>query len=388
MNTERDYYEILEIGRNATADEIKKAYRKKALQYHPDRNPGSQEAEEKFKEATEAYEVLNNADRRRIYDQYGHAGLRQAAGGFGGFGFGGFDLADALKAFMRDFGGFGGFEDIFSGFTGSRSRGKRVRRGEDLRVDLKLSLEEIAEGIERKIKVKYKMPCEKCNGRGASSEEAMKTCPQCDGRGEVQRVTRSLLGQMVMVTTCDYCNGEGSIITDSCPACHGTGLVDSEKTIDVKIPAGVTTGNYLTLSGEGNYGPRNGPPGDIIVMVTEKEHDHFVRQGDNLILEIPISFSQAAIGDKIKIPSLKGDLELVIPPGTQSGKLFKFRNKGIKHLRGLGRGDQIVRVMVWTPTKLGNEEKKLFEELAKFEKINPPKSSKSFFEKLRETLGV
>jgi len=390
MTTERDYYEILEIDRNVSPEQIKKAYRKKALQYHPDRNPGSTEAEEKFKEATEAYEVLNNSERRQIYDQYGHAGLKQGAGGFGGggFGFNGFDLSDALKAFMRDFGGFGGFEDIFGFSSGSRRRGRRVLRGKDMRIDLRLSLEEIADGVEKKIKIRYKAPCETCNGSGAANESAVKTCPQCKGAGEVQRVTRSLLGQMVSVSACDYCNGEGRIITEFCHDCTGSGLIDSEKTVNVKIPAGVTTGNYLTLSGEGNHGPHNGPAGDIVVVINEKEHEHFVRQGDNLILEIPISFSQAALGDKIKIPSLKEDLDLSIPSGTQSGKLFKFRGKGIRRLRGLGRGDLIVRVAVWTPAKLGNDERKLFEQLSKFEKINPPKSSKSFFEKLRETLGV
>lgn len=390
MTTERDYYEILDIGRNAGEDEIKKAYRKKALQYHPDRNPGDAEAEEKFKEATEAYEVLKNPQTRQIYDTYGHAGLnRQAgAGGFGG-GFAGFDLADALRAFMRDFGGFGGFEDIFSSFTGTTSRtGRAAHRGQDLRVDLKLSLEDIAEGVSKKIKVKFKDTCEKCSGSGAANDSAVKICPQCKGTGEVRQVTRSFLGQMVRVMPCDYCKGEGKIITDFCPECHGSGLVDGDKTVNVRIPPGVTTGNYLTLSGEGSRGPHNGPPGDVVVVITEKEHEYFSRDGDNIVYDLPISFSQAALGAKIEVPTLQGDTELSIPSGTQSGKVFKFKSKGIKHLRGLGRGDQLVRIIVWTPTKLGDDEKKLFEELAKFEKTNPPKSSKSFFEKLKETLGV
>jgi molecular chaperone DnaJ len=389
MTTEQDYYEILDISRDASEEQIKKAYRKKALQYHPDRNPGDKAAEDKFKEATEAYEVLKNPQTRQIYDQYGHAGLKQraGAGGFGG-GFAGFDIADALRAFMRDFGGFGGFEDIFGGFGGASSRGRAVRRGQDLRVDLQLSLEEIAEGVSKKIKVNYKSKCDTCSGSGAASEEAKKTCPQCKGSGEVRQVTRSLLGQMVRVSPCDYCKGEGSIITDFCPECHGSGLIDDKKTITVRIPPGVTSGNYLTMSGEGSHGPRGGPAGDVIVVITEKEHEHFTRSGDDIVYEVPISFSQAALGSKLNVPTLDGESELNIPAGTQSGKVFKFRNKGIKHLRGLGRGDQLIRVTVWTPTKLGPEEKKLFEQLARNEKINPPKSSKSFFEKLKETLGV
>jgi len=390
MTTERDYYEILGIGKDADEDVIKKAYRKKALQYHPDRNPGNKEAEDKFKEATEAYEVLKNPQQRNIYDQYGHAGLKQTAGGGYGGGFSGFDLSDALRAFMRDFGGFGGFEDIFSDLTGGRrSRGgRRVRRGEDLRIDLELTLEEISEGIEKKIKIKYNKICMTCGGSGAANDSAAKTCPQCKGRGEVQRVTRSLLGQMVSVAPCDYCNGEGTIITDFCSNCRGSGLEQDTKTINVKIPAGVTTGNYLTLSGQGNYGSRGGPAGDVVVVLTEIEHEHFTREGDHLIYELPISFSQAALGTRLDIPELNGKIELSIPAGTQSGKLFRFRGKGIKHLRGMGHGDQIVRVTVWTPTKLGNDEKKIFDQLSKFEKIKPPKSSKNFFEKLRETLGV
>ncbi len=391
MTTERDYYEILEITREATEVEIKKAYRKKAFQYHPDRNPGDKTAEDKFKEATEAYEILKNPQTRQIYDQYGHAGLKQSAGAGGGFGaggFSGFDMADALRAFMRDFGGFGGFEDIFGGFGGTSSRGRNVQRGQDLRVDLELSLEEIAEGVSKKIKVDYKKKCEKCDGSGAANDSAKKTCPQCKGSGEVRQVTRSLLGQMVRVAPCDYCKGEGTIITDFCTECHGNGLVDDSKKLNVRIPPGVSTGNYITMRGEGSQGYRGGPPGDVVVVITEKEHEYFTRNGDDIVYEVPISFSQAALGARLNVPTLNGEDVLNIPAGTQSGKIFKFRNKGIKHLRGLGRGDQLVRVVVWTPTKLGPEEKNLFEKLGENEKINPPKSSKSFFEKLKETLGV
>lgn len=388
MTTNRDYYEILDLDRNASAEEIKKAYRKKALQYHPDRNPGDSTAESKFKEATEAYEVLKDSQKRQIYDQYGHDGLRQTAGssGFGGGGFAGFDISDALNAFMKDFGSFGGFEDIFGG--SSRRGGRRINKGKDLKVELKLSLEEIAEGIEKTIRVKYKYQCGTCNGLGAANDSGAKTCPQCKGAGEVQKLTQSLFTQVVRIHVCDYCQGEGQIITDFCPDCKGSGLIDDHKTITVNIPAGVTSGNYIPLKGQGNYGTRGGVQGDIIVIINEKEHEHFIRQNDDIILEVPISFSQAALGAKINIPSLKGEIELSIPSGAQSGKLFKFRNKGIKHLRGMGRGDQIVRIAVWTPTKLDKDSRKLFEQLSQNEKIQPPKSSKSFFEKLRDTLGV
>ena len=390
MATTRDYYVILEISREASEDEVKKAYRAKAMQYHPDRNPGDASAEEKFKEATEAYEVLKDPQKREIYNRYGHEGLRQSAGagGFGG-GFAGFDLSDALRAFMRDFGGFGGFGDIFGGFGESRGRGgRRAPRGKNLQVDLKLTMEEIAEGVEKKIKIKYKNSCPKCAGLGAANDSGIKTCPHCKGSGEVQRLTQSLFTQMVRIEPCDYCNGEGKIITDFCPDCNGSGLIDDTKTIAVNIPAGVATGNYISMKNQGNFGPRGGVQGDIIIMITEKEHEHFTRQGDDVILEVPISFSQAALGTKIEIPTLNGNQDLSIPSGTQSGKLFRLRNKGIRRLRGMGRGDQIIRVTVWTPTKLDGDTKKLFEKLAGHEKINPPKPSKSFFDKLRDSLGL
>jgi len=389
MPTQRDYYEILAIAKSASEDEIKKAYRKMALKFHPDRNPGDKQAEESFKEATEAYEVLKDPRKRQIYDQYGHAGLNQQAGAGGFSGFGGFDLADALRAFMRDFGGFGGMEDIFGFGGGSRGRGgRRVQRGSDIQVNLELSLEEIAEGVEKEIKLDYQDVCPECNGKGGKDDSAVKTCPQCKGSGEVRQVTRSLLGQMVRVMPCEYCHGEGTIITEFCPNCKGSGLIETNKTLKAKIPAGVTTGNYLTIREQGNHGPRNGPPGDVIVMLSEEEHEHFSREGDHIVYETPISFSQAALGTTLDVPSLNGDLELNVPAGTQSGKLFKFRNKGIKHLRGKGRGDQIVRVFVWTPEKLDDKARSLFEELARHDGMKPPKPSKGFFRRLWDGLGL
>jgi molecular chaperone DnaJ len=381
----RDYYEVLGLGRDATENDIKKAYRRLALRHHPDKNPGSKEAEEKFKEATEAYEVLKDPQKRSTYDQFGHAGL-SGARGFGDFDFTSFDLGDALRAFMRDFGGFGSvFDDFFS--TTTRT-GRRYQKGRDLQIKLKLTLEEIATGVEKKIKVKRLQKCPECGGTGAANGVSKKTCPQCQGTGQVKRVSRSLFGQFVNVTTCGQCNGTGEIIETPCPACHGDGRQKGDSTISVKIPAGVTTGNYIQLRGAGDAGPRGGPPGDVIVVIQEKDHPHFQRRGDDIVHETLISFTQASLGDEISVPTLDGDLDLKIPSGTQSGKIFKLRGKGIPRLHGYGKGDELIRVLVWVPTRLTSEEKKLLKELASKENIKPPEGDTSFFDKLRETLGI
>jgi len=381
----RDYYQVLGLSRDATEDDIKRAYRKLALQHHPDKNPGSKEAEEKFKEATEAYEVLKDPQKRSAYDQFGHAGL-SGAGGFGGFDFASFDLGDALRAFMRDFGGFGSvFDDFFGTSTRTRSG---YPKGEDLQVRLRLSLEQIATGVEKKIKLKRLQKCPKCGGSGAAENTSRKTCPKCQGSGQIRRVSRSLFGQFVNVTTCDYCRGEGMVIDTPCPECRGDGRVKGTTTISVKIPAGVTTGNYIQLRGAGNAGPRGGPPGDVIVLIDEQEHPAFERRGDDIIHQTLISFTQAALGDEIMVPTLDGNINLKIPSGTQSGKIFKLRGKGIPRLHGYGKGDELIRVLVWVPTRLSAEEKKLLKELASKENIKPPEGDKSFFEKLRETLGI
>ncbi len=382
----RDYYEILNVGRNASEDEIKRSYRKLAVKYHPDKNPGNKPAEESFKEATEAYEVLKDSQKRQLYDQYGHAGLRGAgAGGFGGFE--GFDLGDALRAFMRDFGGFG-FDDIF-GFGGSRSsRDSGPQRGQDLQVKLSLTLEEIAAGVERTLKIKRLVGCDSCSGTGAEAGSSRKTCPTCGGGGQVKKVSRSLFGQFVNIQTCQHCGGEGQIIEKVCSRCAGNGLVNGQTSIKVKIPAGVSAGNYIAVTGSGNYGPRGGPPGDVLVVIDEKEHDHFTRRGDDIVCEMPLSFSQATLGAEIEVPALDGKANLKIPAGTQSGKIFMLRNKGIPHLNGYGRGSQLVRVILWTPTRLSNEERALFTKLAESRGEKPPPTDRSFFEKLRATLGV
>jgi molecular chaperone DnaJ len=379
----RDYYEILGLERDASEDEIKKAYRRLAIKYHPDKNPGDKNAEEAFKEATEAYEILKDPEKRQIYDRYGHDGLR-GGGGFNGFG--GFDISDALRAFMRDFGGFD-FGDLFGMGGGARGRRGGPERGRDLQVTIDLTLEEIAKGIEKSIKVKRQVVCESCGGSGAERGSAKRTCTRCNGSGQVRTVSRSIFGQFVNIQVCPTCGGEGQIIEKRCPECNGRGTVGGSTTVKVKIPAGVSAGNYLAVRGAGDYGPRGGPPGDVMVVVNELEHEHFTRHRDDIICEIPLSFSQAALGAEVEIPTLDGPTDLKIPSGTQSGKIFQLRGKGIPHLNSFGRGDELVRIIVWTPEKLSDEEKQLFMKLGQMHGEKPPKADKSFFEKLRQTLG-
>jgi len=382
----RDYYEVLGVGRDASEEEIKKAYRKQALQYHPDKNPGDKQAEERFKEATEAYEVLKDPQKRGQYDQFGHTGAA-AFGGFEGFrGFETFDLSDALRAFMRDFGGFGGLDDLFG--TATRTRRAGPQRGRELQVRLKLRLEEIATGVEKTIKLKHLVKCSDCGGSGAAPGSSRRSCPQCGGSGEERHISRSIFGQFVKASTCRRCGGEGRIIDKPCPACRGEGRTSGTGTIKVKVPPGVTSGNYITVRGAGDVGPRGGPPGNLIVIIEESEHKDLRRHGDDIIYELPISFSQAAMGAQVVVPTLEGKVKLKIPPGTQSGKLFRLRGKGIPHLNSYGRGDQLVRVYVWTPTKLSPQERELFEQLSKTEGSKPPPADKGFFDRLRETLGV
>lgn len=378
----RDYYEVLGIERSASLEEIKKAYRKLALQYHPDRNPGSKDAEEKFKEATEAYEVLKDEEKRRNYDRFGHSAPSMGAGP-GGFGFETFDLSEALRAFMRDFGGFGGFDDLFMGSRGGPGRRRTVNRGGSLEVKLPLTLEEISKGATKKVRIRRWQRCSTCSGSGAKPGTKPVTCPTCQGAGQVQQVSRSLFGQMVNVTTCPACKGEGTVLPDPCSACSGSGRVRAQNTLAVKVPPGVAAGNYLTLSGEGNVGLRGGPPGDVIVFIDEKPHQHFDREGDDLFRIQPVSFAMAAVGGSVDIPTLGGTARLKIPPKTQSGKILRLRGEGLPHLNGYGRGDLLVEVVVWTPEKLGPKEKKLLDEMEKNKLFEPDESVQVALQKAR-----
>jgi molecular chaperone DnaJ len=387
--TKRDYYEILELNRNATQDEIKKAYRKAALKYHPDRNPNNKEAEDKFKEAAEAYEVLGDEDKRRRYDQFGHEGLRQGAD-VRGF----HDINDIFSSFSDIFGGgMGGgmFEEVF---TGGRSRGRGRQQtgipGSDLKIRLRLTLEEIASGVEKKLKVKRWKACDTCNGSGARAGSSKTTCPVCNGSGELRQVSRSVFGQFMNISTCSNCGGEGRIVKERCHACDGEGRLQGETTIKVNVPAGVSEGNYIPLHGQGNAGQRGGPAGDLIVIIEEESHPIFVRSGTDILIDLIISYPEAALGTDLEIPTLFGKARLKVEPGTQSGKILRMRGKGIPELNSTRAGDQLVRVNVWIPAKLSKEEKELLRDLENRENFKPKEgdrsahSDRSFFAKVRD----
>ena len=376
----RDYYEVLGVQKSASADEIKKAYRKLAVKYHPDKNPGNKEAEEKFKEAAEAYSVLSDADKKAKYDQFGHAGVDGAGPDFsGGFG----NLNDILNdlfggAFGGGFGGFGGF--------GGGQRRERVYRGRDIRVRVKLTLEEIARGVEKEISIEKNVPCPDCGGRGARNSSDIKTCPACNGTGQVQRVVNSFLGQTVTYSTCQQCGGEGKIISNPCHTCNGTGLVRQRETIKVKIPAGVEAGMQMTVQGEGHAAKNNGINGDLLVVIEEQEHPDFRREGSNLLYTKVISIVDAMLGCEVEIPCLDGKQKIRIEPGTQSGTVTRLRGKGLPSVNSYGTGDLYVKIAVWIPKKLTKEEKALFESIRQNESLkpNPTKDDKSFFEKLKD----
>jgi molecular chaperone DnaJ len=376
----RDYYEVLGIPRGAGEDEVKKAYRKLAFENHPDRNPGDKAAEARFKEATEAYEVLRDPQRRARYDQFGHAHTG-AGPGPQGFDFSGFDLADALRAFMRDFGGdAGGFGDLFGG--GARG-GRGPQRGDDLQLRLRLTLEEIAVGVEKKIRVKHLRACPTCEGRGGEGETQ---CTACGGRGQVRHVQQSIFGQFVNVSTCPRCEGEGRVVRQRCKACGGEGRVSETETISVKVPAGVATGNFIPLRGLGDAGPRGGPAGDLIVLIEEKPHPLFTRDGDDLHLELPLAFPALALGGRIEVPTLSGEAPLEVPAGTPTGTVLRVRGRGLPGLRG-GQGDLLVRVQVHVPGRLNGAEKKLLEELRRSENLRPPKPGRTPFDKVRDAFS-
>jgi molecular chaperone DnaJ len=372
-----DFYVLLGVAREATEAEIKKAYRKLAMEFHPDRNPSPQ-AEGRFKEITEAYEVLRDPQKRAAYDRYGKAGV---GAGASGFGFHHVDLSEALNIFMRD---FGGFESLFGG--GRRSRTDE-RRGQDIRVTVRLTLTEVALGAKRSVKLKSLERCTACQGSGAKSGSKPTTCSSCNGSGEVRRAARSMFGQFISVAPCPTCGGEGTVIQQPCEVCRGEGRVRGERTVSVDIPAGVSTNNYLTLRGEGAVGPRNGPKGDLLVMLDIKDDERFERQGDDLIYDLPLSFSQAALGGDYQIPTPYGDERLHVPGGTQPETVLRMRGRGLPVLGQDSKGDLLVRVHVWTPESLTDEQERLFQELAKLEG-EPPKRSPGFWSKLKEALGA
>lgn len=377
----KDYYEVLGVPRNASADEIKKAYRKKALEYHPDKNPGNKDAEEKFKEAAEAYEVLSNPQKRQHYDQFGHAGM-SGAGGFGG-DFGGFNVEDIFERFGDIFGGEHPFESFFGG---SSRRGKKMNRGSSLRIKVKLSLEEIATGVEKKIKVNKYCSCTKCNGTGAQKGSAFSTCSSCKGTGQITRTQQTILGYMQTTTTCPSCGGEGKIIADKCRHCNGDGIVLADEVISINIPAGVTEGMQLSLSGKGNAPPRGGIPGELLIFIEEVEHPFFQRDGNSLYYEHHLNFADAALGTIAEIPTLDGKAKIKIDAGTQAGKILRLRGKGLPDVNGYGRGDLLVSISVWTPQNLSSEEKKLLEKLRHSDNFKPipGKKDKSFFKRMKE----
>lgn len=378
---QRDYYEVLGVQKNASLDEVKKAYRKLAVKYHPDKNPGDKDAEERFREATEAYEILKDPQKRSRYDQFGHAAFSGGAGGqgFGGFGagFGGFDMSDALRAFMNEFGGGGmGGDSIFGdlfGMGGGRRGGRggrAARRGSDLQARIRLSLEEINTGVTKKLRVKRHERCEQCSGSGSRSGKT-RSCSKCGGSGRIQQVSNSFFGQVIREGICPACRGEGQEVGDPCTACNGSGRTTAQTTVSVEIPPGVSEGNYISIPGKGDTGPRGGPPGDLIVLVEEVPHDFFQRHGIDIICEIPVTFSEAALGATTVVPTLGGKVNLKVPPGTQSEKIFRLRGKGLPVLHGAQHGDQLVKVHVRTPEKLTREQRELFEKLAEIEKKEP-----------------
>ncbi len=378
----RDYYEVLEVSKNSTAEEIKKAYRKKALQFHPDKNPGNAEAEDKFKEAAEAYEVLSNPTKKQRYDQFGHAGVGGAAGG--GFGGGFRDVEDIFSSFGDIFGGhFGGF----GGFGGGSSRGgRRVSRGSDLRVKVTLDLKEIIEGVEKKIKVKKYIACDHCNGTGAKNGSAYSTCGTCRGSGQVTRIANTILGQMQTSSTCPTCQGDGKMITDKCVHCAGEGVIRDEEVINIKMPAGVGEGMQLNVSGRGNTGRRGGINGDLLVVIAEEDHPELVRDGNNLIYNLFLSFPEITLGTTSEIPTAEGKVKVKIDAGTQPEKILRLRGKGIPDVNGYGKGDLLVRIHVWIPKKLNSDEKRTMEKLLASPGFleGPSDSEKSFFEKMKD----
>jgi molecular chaperone DnaJ len=391
--SKRDFYDVLGITKSASAEEIKKAYRKMAIKYHPDKNPGDKQAEDNFKEAAEAYEILSNAEKKQRYDHYGHAGVGGASGGGGGGGYGGggMNMEDIFSQFGDIFGNGGGgggspFDSFFGG-GGQQSRGgRRVTKGSNLRIKVKLTLEEIANGTEKKIKVNKQITCKTCDGTGAKDKSSVSTCKTCGGSGAVRRVTNTILGQMQTSSTCPTCNGSGQQITSKCTVCHGEGTTRGEETISINIPAGVSDGMQLSMSGKGNAAPNGGIPGDLIILIEETPHESLKREGNNVVYDLHISIIDAALGFSAEVPTIDGKAKIKIEPGTQSGKLLRLKGKGIPEVNSYHRGDEIIHVNIWTPKALSAEERSILEKLKESPnfKPQPGKNDKSFFEKMKE----
>ena len=378
--SKRDYYEVLGVSKDASDAEIKKAYRKKAIQFHPDKNPGDEQAEENFKEAAEAYEVLSNQQKKQRYDQYGHAGVGGAAGG--GFGGGGMTMEDIFSHFGDVFGG-GSF---FGGFGGGGGRGsQRVNRGSNLRVKVTLTLSEIANGVEKKIKVKKYVECKSCRGTGAQGGSSFSTCSSCRGTGQVTRIQNTILGQMQTSSTCPNCNGEGKIITNKCNSCAGEGVTRDEEIITINIPAGVAEGMQLSVSGRGNAARRGGVSGDLLILIHEEEHPELVRDGNDLLYNLFVSIPDALLGTAAEIPTIDNNVKVKIEAGTQPGKILRLRGKGLPDINGYGRGDLLVKINVWIPKSLDRDEKKIMEKLQESKSFSPApsKQEKSFFRKVK-----
>ena len=386
----RDYYEILGVSKSASADEIKKAYRKVAMQYHPDRNPGDKTAEEKFKEAAEAYEILSDQDKRAQYDRFGHAGV--SGNGRGGFGGGaGMNMDDIFSQFGDIFG-----DDIFGSFFGGQGRGggggrrSTGSRGSNLRIKIKLTYEEMAKGATKTVKVKKYVNCTTCGGNGAKDKSSFQKCSTCGGSGQVRKVSNTFLGQMQTVTTCPTCNGEGTTITNKCTACKGDGRVYGEETVTMDIPAGVQEGMQLNMQGKGNAGERGGMPGDLIILIEEEAHEQLQREGLNVVFDLHISIPDAIFGSSVEVPTIDGKAKIKIPAGTQSGKIFRLKGKGFPSINNsYERGDQLIHVNVWTPQQLTAEEKEMIEKLQDSPNFapKPEKNEKSFFDKVKEVFG-
>lgn len=365
----RDYYEVLGVERSASVDEIKKAYRKLAMQYHPDRNPDDHEAEDKFKEATEAYEVLSDQDKRSRYDRFGHQGVKNSD--YHHYS----NVNDIFSQFSDIFGGGSIFDQFFGGGFAQQRGPNGAERGADVQMKVDLTLEEIATGVEKTIKLRHLKTCKTCSGSGAKDPSSVETCKTCSGLGQVRQVRSMGFGQFVNVATCPTCQGEGRTVKERCSDCRGDGRIQEEDTVKVKIPAGVSEGNYITLSGQGHAGRRGGPSGDAFVVIDELEHEIFVREGDDVLLDLDITFPQAALGTEIEVPTLTGASLLKIQAGTQSGTLLRMRDKGIQHLNRSGKGDEIVRVQVVTPTRLSKDEKRLLQELSRQEHFKGPEEA-------------